>query len=746
MNATDTPQDLDGDGECDARDVDDDGDGLADLIESDSGIYNSYLDSGTDPRNPDTDGDGVCDGPQSPVTSNCTAGPDAFPLDPAAHADTDGDGMPDELFGNSTSTPPLVLDLDDDNDLWSDLNEVACGTEPLNSSSTPVDTDGDGICDALDDLLDLPFTLTYPSENLTLILDKEMVAFMPNITGLGEVATWEISAELPDGLTFGWSPARDALLDGSIRGMPTEVLEMTNFTIWANNSAHSQSFDITLTVNEEVNSEGEDDDDEGFSWIWCFPCLLILLLLLLVPLIFGRDQILLLLADGPEPENTTSAPEFVSGAGTLEDPFVLQPITGIQPGDSASSIEVITIDKMSDIRVDMVDLNELSNGNKFCMFESEFGDVGTRIVDIGKDGKIVINMKFDDGLDTPTFEGGEYNGLLKLGRASVYIAWSVKVKKNLSKKKKYDRDLKKAEDVAEKDDAAEEKLYLEAKAEAEAAEKIAEKEKDDLEKAGKTAEEKSGKAREKAEAEAAEKKAAEKKVKAAKKKAKAAEEKAKVKADAEAAKAAEKKAKADEEKAKAKADAEAAKAAEKKAEEKTAAAAAKKKAKPASKEVKKQEELERVKSRAKSIDFKVLGEATSSKLKTEVKKGATSLEVADASQFADAGSAALTDKDGTSVISWTGKDGNALTGVSGITRVFGKASIVTTKDDLQVIKGIGPFIEEKLNALGIFTFKQVSKMTAKIEEEVNVAIEFFPGRVKRDEWAKQAKKLHENNT
>ena len=33
-------------------------------------------------------------------------------------------------------------------------------------------------------------------------------------------------------------------------------------------------------------------------------------------------------------------------------------------------------------------------------------------------------------------------------------------------------------------------------------------------------------------------------------------------------------------------------------------------------------------------------------------------------------------------------------------------------------------------------------MTAKIEEEVNVAIEFFPGRGKRDEWAKQAKKLH----
>ena len=60
---------------------------------------------------------------------------------------------------------------------------------------------------------------------------------------------------------------------------------------------------------------------------------------------------------------------------------------------------------------------------------------------------------------------------------------------------------------------------------------------------------------------------------------------------------------------------------------------------------------------------------------------------------------------------------------------------------MQTIKGVGPFIEEKLNALGIYTFEQVGNMTPKIEEEVNKAIEFFPGRVKRDEWAKQAREL-----
>ena len=150
-------------------------------------------------------------------------------------------------------------------------------------------------------------------------------------------------------------------------------------------------------------------------------------------------------------------------------------------------------------------------------------------------------------------------------------------------------------------------------------------------------------------------------------------------------------------------------------------------AKPApAKEVKKQEELKRVKSRAKTIDFKTLGTATESTLKTEVKKGASSLEVANAAEFEESGTAALRDENGSSVITWTGKQGNSLTGVTGVTRVFGKTTIVVVKDDLQVIKGIGPFIEEKLNALGITTYRQIANMTAKLEDQVNEAIEFFP--------------------
>jgi len=61
------------------------------------------------------------------------------------------------------------------------------------------------------------------------------------------------------------------------------------------------------------------------------------------------------------------------------------------------------------------------------------------------------------------------------------------------------------------------------------------------------------------------------------------------------------------------------------------------------------------------------------------------------------------------------------------------------KDNLQDIKGIGPFIEAKLNALGIYTFKQIANFTEEDDDLVNEAIEFFPGRVKRDDWKGQAK-------
>ena len=63
------------------------------------------------------------------------------------------------------------------------------------------------------------------------------------------------------------------------------------------------------------------------------------------------------------------------------------------------------------------------------------------------------------------------------------------------------------------------------------------------------------------------------------------------------------------------------------------------------------------------------------------------------------------------------------------------------KDDLTEIKGIGSFLEKKLNALGIFTYAQVSALDANLIDKLTTAIEFFPGRIERDDWVGQAKQL-----
>ncbi|WP_339611541.1 hypothetical protein [uncultured Planktosalinus sp.] len=63
------------------------------------------------------------------------------------------------------------------------------------------------------------------------------------------------------------------------------------------------------------------------------------------------------------------------------------------------------------------------------------------------------------------------------------------------------------------------------------------------------------------------------------------------------------------------------------------------------------------------------------------------------------------------------------------------------KDDLTKIEGISPFIENKLNQLGIFSFTQLSGFTKDDIATVTQLIEYFPGRIERDDWIGQAKQL-----
>ena len=62
-------------------------------------------------------------------------------------------------------------------------------------------------------------------------------------------------------------------------------------------------------------------------------------------------------------------------------------------------------------------------------------------------------------------------------------------------------------------------------------------------------------------------------------------------------------------------------------------------------------------------------------------------------------------------------------------------------DDLKLIWGIGPAFEKLLNKTGVWHFDQVASWSAADIAHVDAKLKGFHGRIKRDDWVKQAKKL-----
>ena len=140
---------------------DTDGDGLSDAAEA-------FV--GTDPLDPDTDDDGLLDGVEVGGWGDTDPSTTTNPL----VADTDGDGLPDgsedanhDGAVSAGETDPLDTDTDDDG--------IDDGSEVGPDASSPLDTDGDGVIDALDDdsdgdgiadsaEVDDPFPATPPTD------------------------------------------------------------------------------------------------------------------------------------------------------------------------------------------------------------------------------------------------------------------------------------------------------------------------------------------------------------------------------------------------------------------------------------------------------------------------------------------------------------------------------------------------------------------------------------------------------
>ena len=133
--------DADGDGQGDNRDMDDDNDGWWDSCDQSAWLaaQNASTIEGLNYFPSETGG----------IASTCPENADAFPNDGTEWVDTDGDGV-----GNNA-------DIDDDgqisgnaeapgNNDWTDAEEEACGTDPLDPTSVPADNDGDYNCDNVD--------------------------------------------------------------------------------------------------------------------------------------------------------------------------------------------------------------------------------------------------------------------------------------------------------------------------------------------------------------------------------------------------------------------------------------------------------------------------------------------------------------------------------------------------------------------------------------------------------------------
>lgn len=70
-----------------------------------------------------------------------------------------------------------------------------------------------------------------------------------------------------------------------------------------------------------------------------------------------------------------------------------------------------------------------------------------------------------------------------------------------------------------------------------------------------------------------------------------------------------------------------------------------------------------------------------------------------------------------------------------------KAPRTAGADDLKMIKGVGPKLETMLNELGFYHFDQIAGWSAAEVAWVNDNLAGFKGRVSRDNWVEQARKL-----
>lgn len=76
---------------------------------------------------------------------------------------------------------------------------------------------------------------------------------------------------------------------------------------------------------------------------------------------------------------------------------------------------------------------------------------------------------------------------------------------------------------------------------------------------------------------------------------------------------------------------------------------------------------------------------------------------------------------------------------------FRKAQRPNSPDDLKIINGISPFIEKRLNAIGVFSFEQISQWDDAALISVAKSLETSPARMLEEDWIGQARHIIEQS-
>jgi len=204
------PNDYDLDGYCDEIDLDDDNDGISDIL-------------------------------------------DYFPFDPTEWIDSDSDGVGDNA------------DLDDDGDGWSDDAENGCLTDSKNNSEHPIEIDESGNCILVEDE-----NTTLDEESQSYESNCDVISAGTSNNGYGYIISYETDESIePAKLYYDNQYSKDWDMDGfnnSVDFYPTDITRAVMSVCGTNFGYLSSEYSFTINMGSLSSIDGmviTDWDKDG---------------------------------------------------------------------------------------------------------------------------------------------------------------------------------------------------------------------------------------------------------------------------------------------------------------------------------------------------------------------------------------------------------------------------------------------------------------------------------------------------